>query len=185
MLVACVWAIYAWSFVHRAIRFQRIVDVQLFGFFTLVAVLTLLRRPARTVGPAWDGLLGFAGTVMPVLMLRPGGSGWTIPSEVLQGLGVVLMVAAAVSLGRSFGVTPADRGLRTTGLYGVVRHPLYAAELLFFVGYLLGHPSWRNAVGLGLVVAVQVARIFREERILAGYASYAALVRWRLIPHVW
>jgi protein-S-isoprenylcysteine O-methyltransferase Ste14 len=95
------------------------------------------------------------------------------------------MLVALAWLGRSFGIAPADRGLRTGGPYGWVRHPLYAAEILFYVGYVVAHPSWRNLAALVFGGAIQVFRIVREERILEGYAPYAARVRWRLLPLVW
>jgi len=42
-----------------------------------------------------------------------------------------------------------------------------------------------NGLLLGLLVALQIARIRREERLIAGYPDYARAVRWRLIPGLW
>jgi protein-S-isoprenylcysteine O-methyltransferase Ste14 len=104
---------------------------------------------------------------------------------IIQTLSLAGSTLALISLGRSFAIAPADRGLRTKGLYGGLRHPLYATELLFYVGYLLANPSWRNALAFNVIAVIQVIRIYREERILAGYGCYAAQVRWRLVPFVW
>ena len=113
----------------------------------------------------------------------PGNLYWL--GEIIQVAGLIGMVAAAISLGRSFGIAPADRGLRTTGLYAWVRHPLYAMEISFFVGFLLANPSWRNLAILIADTTVQLVRALREERILKDYPSYAGRVRWRLLPLVW
>ena len=84
-----------------------------------------------------------------------------------------------------------DRGqtVVSTGPYRYVRHPMYAAGLLFFLGsgFLLG--SWIGVL-LGLpLVGILARRAVGEERVLQkglkGYDAYMAQVRWRLIPHVW
>ena len=76
-----------------------------------------------------------------------------------------------------------------TGLYGIVRHPMYAATLLMFLAMpvILGSPL-SLAVMLGYLPIIQV-RMDGEERLLAheldGYADYLKRIRWRVIPHVW
>lgn len=95
------------------------------------------------------------------------------------------MTIALISLGRSFGIAPADRGLRTVGFYRWIRHPLYASELCFYVGYLMANPSVRNLLGLVVCTIVLIGRIWREEQILEGYERYAQQVPYRLIPYVW
>jgi protein-S-isoprenylcysteine O-methyltransferase Ste14 len=104
---------------------------------------------------------------------------------VVQSLALIGMIAALVSLGRSFGIAPADRGLVRSGLYHYVRHPLYATELLFNAGYLIANLSWRNLIAFVLFAVIQGVRLSREERIISGYAPYASRVRWRLVPLVW
>ncbi len=185
LLVASGWTLYAAAYLVRAISGEGFVDLELLVFFTVLVVLFLLRHPAQRTGVLWESLLAFAGTILPPVMLRsvPGGLRWLgEPIEIIGGLG---MIAAAISLGRSFGIAPADRGLQTKGLYRWLRHPLYAAEMCFYIGYLVANPTWRNLSGLTASAAIQLARIAREERILEGYVVYAQRVRWRLIPFVW
>jgi protein-S-isoprenylcysteine O-methyltransferase Ste14 len=84
-----------------------------------------------------------------------------------------------------------DRGqtVVTTGLYGHVRHPMYAGAIVFLIGTSLLLGSWWGLVGvLGLAVLLGL-RIQIEEKTLRaglqGYGDYAAQVRYRLIPLVW
>lgn len=76
-----------------------------------------------------------------------------------------------------------------TGLYGVVRHPMYMSTLLLFLAMplVLGSPP-SLAVSL-LYVPIIAGRIRGEEALLteelAGYADYCKRVRWRLVPFVW
>jgi protein-S-isoprenylcysteine O-methyltransferase Ste14 len=76
-----------------------------------------------------------------------------------------------------------------TGLYGIVRHPMYSTTLLLFLSMpvVLGSPfSLAILLAYPLIIA---KRIRNEEAVLArdlpGYDAYLRKVRWRLIPHVW
>lgn len=104
----------------------------------------------------------------------------------LAGCGAVF--AAMASLGRSFGVLPACRGVRTGGLYRAVRHPVYAGYVAMDAGFLLAYPSPANAVVLAVGLGLYVLRIRAEERLLrrdAAWRRYRARVRWRLLPGLW
>lgn len=76
-----------------------------------------------------------------------------------------------------------------TGLYGVVRHPMYAATVLLFLAMPLVLGSW-IAFAVFLVYPILLAvRIGHEEELLraelSGYDAYLRKVRWRMIPFVW
>lgn len=178
------WALYAGGFLKRLLSGGGLVELGQVTAVTVFAALFLLRRPAQRTGTTWETLLALAGTFLPVAMRpAPGNLYWL--GEIIQVAGLVGMAAAGISLGRSFGIAPADRGLRTTGLYAWVRHPLYAMEIAYFVGFLVANPSWRNLVVLIADATLQIFRALREERILMDYASYSGRVRWRLLPLVW
>lgn len=76
-----------------------------------------------------------------------------------------------------------------TGLYGIVRHPMYAVTLVLFLSMPLVLGSWLSLAALLAYPAIIVARIRDEERVLTqglpGYAAYTQRVRWRLIPFIW
>lgn len=76
-----------------------------------------------------------------------------------------------------------------TGLYGVVRHPMYAATLLLFLSMPLILGSWPAFVIFLAYPAIIVKRLLNEEQVLKqgldGYEAYTRKVRWRLIPFIW
>ena len=76
-----------------------------------------------------------------------------------------------------------------TGLYGVVRHPMYLATILLFGAVPLMLGSWYMLIPFGFYPALLVFRIRNEEELLAkqlaGYEAYQKKVKYRLIPLVW
>jgi protein-S-isoprenylcysteine O-methyltransferase Ste14 len=76
-----------------------------------------------------------------------------------------------------------------SGVYGVVRHPMYAGAVLLLVGMPLWLESYAAALLASIPIGTLVVRILVEElflrRALAGYNAYTERVRYRLIPFVW
>ncbi|KWE60436.1 isoprenylcysteine carboxylmethyltransferase family protein [Burkholderia sp. MSMB2157WGS] len=106
---------------------------------------------------------------------------------VWQVSGIAWQLFAKLSLGRSFGLLPANRGVVSTGAYRFMRHPIYAGYLLSEIGFLLANFSTRNLLTIGIWMLLQIARIVMEERVLsedADYRAYKTKVRYRLIPGV-
>ncbi len=83
----------------------------------------------------------------------------------------------------------ADQPLVSTGLYGVVRHPMYSAALVMMISTPLALGSLWGLPIMLLAAPVLAARILDEEKVLAdelaGYREYKNEVRYRLIPGVW
>ena len=92
--------------------------------------------------------------------------------------------SAVVKLQRARGHKVAD-----TGLYAVVRHPMYAGALFYFVGLPLVLGSWWGFAFVPALVAGLGLRAVLEERVLMAeledYAAYARRVRWRFVPGIW
>ncbi|MBR2934623.1 MAG: isoprenylcysteine carboxylmethyltransferase family protein [Oscillospiraceae bacterium] len=76
-----------------------------------------------------------------------------------------------------------------TGLYGIVRHPMYAATVILFLSMPLVLGSWVSFVVFLVYPLLIVKRIRNEEQVLEaelnGYADYKARVKYRLIPYIW
>ena len=77
----------------------------------------------------------------------------------------------------------------STGLYGVVRHPMYLATLLMFLPIPLILQSLWGLIPFALYPVIIVVRILNEEKVLTdgldGYAEYKKQVKYRLIPFIW
>lgn len=154
----------------------------------IIAVVLLVHRPANQASARpGDVVLGWVGTLLPLAMratTEPAGP----LSLAIVVIGSLLASGAILSLGRSFGMEPAHRGLQTGKLYRIVRHPIYAAYLIIVGGFLTAYLSWWNGLVALTWLGVQIARIRREEALLSNderYQRYAQEVRWRLVPRAW
>jgi len=101
--------------------------------------------------------------------------------------GFMLMIWAKLSLGRSFGILPGKRKLVFSGPYAFIRHPIYAGFLMVDLSYLLTDYNPQNAFVLSSMLACQLYRVVREERLLRedpAYVAYCEEVRHRFIPFV-
>lgn len=133
---------------------------------------------AFVVLPSTDGLLG-----------RIAVPGERVVGTAVFVVGVVIGIVAMVRLGRQLVPQPTPvRGGRLidSGMYGVVRHPIYAAVLLLIAGSVVRVLS---VAGLLLIVASVVffdRKSAHEEALLAeaypGYDAYRRRVRWKLLP---
>ena len=105
----------------------------------------------------------------------------------LQALGLCWQIYAKLSLGRSFGLLPADRGIITGGAYRWIRHPIYFGYFLAHLGFLTANFGAQNVLVLCALYLLQGMRIVREEKLLArneAYRDYCRTVRYRLVPYV-
>jgi protein-S-isoprenylcysteine O-methyltransferase Ste14 len=154
------------------------------------AALFLVRRDPLSVSGSTLAWIAAAVGSFAMLLARPAGSGGLAHSvsEPLQLVGVAIAVTSLGALGRSFGIVAANRGVRTAGLYRVVRHPVYLGYLVSWVGYVGENPSVRNTLLLLAGFIGQLIRIREEEHVLlhdTSYRRYTANVRRRLIPYVY
>jgi protein-S-isoprenylcysteine O-methyltransferase Ste14 len=154
-----------------------------------VAVLFLIRRPTKDVSSRRLAWIAAPIGSFAMLLARPEGGGLPqLPCEALQLIGVAVALVSLGTLGRSFGLVAANRGVKTRGPYGLIRHPAYTGYLIAYLGYVAESPSLRNVALLTVSTAFQLVRIAEEERVLAkedGYRAYARRVRFRLVPYVY
>ena len=77
----------------------------------------------------------------------------------------------------------------STGLYGIVRHPMYMATLLLFMVMPLVLGSWWALIPFAFYPAIIISRLKDEEELLtrelAGYVAYKEKVKYRIIPFIW
>jgi len=77
----------------------------------------------------------------------------------------------------------------STGLYAVMRHPMYAGAIMVLIGMPLALASWWGLLFLPLFTGLLAGRLLHEESFLSnnllGYSAYMLRVRYRLVPYVW
>lgn len=162
-----------------------VLSLLLFAQAGLAALLMIFRRKAAAAAPPWVEASAWFSAAMPLLFHTPAAQH---PWQCLLPVpGLALTLWALASLGTAFGIAPARRSLVVRGPYRLLRHPMYAGELLSLAGAWVSAPGlWNLAVFLAFAASL-VWRISQEERILddCGYTEYAVSVRWRLLPGVW
>ena len=99
-----------------------------------------------------------------------------------------IQISGKLFLRRSFGIAPANRGIKRDGVYRFVRHPIYAGYLFTHIGILLVMPSLVNLAIYAIGWWAQILRIDAEEALLGqdpDYRDYMQQTRWRLIPGIY
>jgi len=144
---------------------------------------------------AVSGLLFLAGFTVAGLDFR---FGWSrVPLGVTVAASVILLVSYALYaevmrenayLSRTVEVQEGQKVV-DTGLYGIVRHPMYAVTLWLFLSIPVVLGSWWALLCFLPYVAVIAVRIRNEEKVLEagldGYADYKKRVKYRLFPFIW
>lgn len=108
---------------------------------------------------------------------------------VAVGLGVAMLTIVQNGYAAVNVTVEAGQTLASTGLYALVRHPMYAGNVILMVGVPLALGSYWGLVFVIPGLIALVLRIRDEEELLshelAGYRQYTQRVRYRLVPHVW
>jgi protein-S-isoprenylcysteine O-methyltransferase Ste14 len=183
-----VWALLAAAFAAQALLVA--LDDYMFESWLAVmlhlqaSILFMVRRSATVASRAPSELaVATLGTLYPLAYQSDEGTQGA--GFVVSICGILLALFAIAHLGRSFGIVPALRELRTCGPYAVVRHPIYAAYMLLDIGVVLSAPTPQNALIALAGIGLTALRIRFEERLLtrhAVYDAYARRVRYRLLP---
>lgn len=144
---------------------------------------------------AVSGLLFVAGFVVAGLDFR---FVWSeVPIWVVIASSVILLISYALYaevmrenayLSRTVEVQENQKVI-DTGLYGIIRHPMYAVTIWLFLSIPLVLGSWWALLFFAPYVVVIVVRILNEEKVLEagleGYTEYKKRVKYRLLPFIW
>lgn len=141
------------------------------------------------------GLVFMAGFVLAGLDFR---FGWSdVPLPVVIAASVIFLIGYGLYaevmrenayLSRTVKVEEGQTVI-STGLYGIVRHPMYLASVLMFLSIPLVMGSWYALIPFAFYPLLMVVRILDEEKLLtaelSGYEEYKRKVKYRMIPFIW
>lgn len=179
------------------------IPMLLMGIVMLIKSPELLRKrlqnketqTAQKGVVALSGLMFLAGFLLAGMDFR---FGWIVLPKAVSVIAAVIFLAGYAMyaevlrenayLSRTVEVQTHQKVI-DTGLYGVVRHPMYAATLLMFLSMPLVLGSVISLIVFLVYPAVIAVRIRNEEQVLreglTGYADYQKRVKYRLVPFIW
>lgn len=112
-----------------------------------------------------------------------------LAGALITSFGAMIVMLALIDLGDSFTVLVSFNRLKTSGIYRLVRHPMYLGHGLLVSGAILMYLSWTNVLVFFAFWLITLWRIQLEESFLSNmsphYSKYMAKVRHRIIPLVY
>ena len=181
----------------------------LFGPMLIAGFVMLFRSPAllekrldaKEKQATQKGIVGFSGLMFVASFVIAGLDwrfGWSYISMPVVIVAAVLLLGAYglyaevmrenAYLSRTIKVEEGQKVV-DTGLYGIVRHPMYSATLLLFMTMPLVLGSWYALIPMAFYPVIISVRLLDEEKLLTrelpGYEAYKQKVKYRLIPFIW
>ena len=179
------------------------VPMLIAGFVMLAKSPEFLKKrlDAKEKQATQKGVIAFAGLMFLVGFVVAGLDfrfGWSqMPNWIVIAASVLFLIAYGLYaevmrenayLSRTIKVEEGQTVVET-GLYGIVRHPMYAVTILLFLMIPLMLGSWYALIAFAFYPGVIVIRLKDEEELLKrelpGYSDYMQKVKYRLIPFVW
>lgn len=125
------------------------------------------RNPAQTKSSTLPSVLAYVSSAMPLLYLGPtiANKSLFLASDLLAILGFLIVVLATIELGTSIGISPANRGLVRTGIYRLIKHPMYVGYVISEIGMVLLNPL--NVLILFISSSQYLVRTRLENKVLS------------------
>jgi protein-S-isoprenylcysteine O-methyltransferase Ste14 len=182
------------------------VSTNIIGIYLALKDPALLERrikagPGAETRPTQKALiaLAFAGAIgLVIASVLDHRFGWSHVPALVSVLGnalvaLGLMIDLLVFRENSYGASTIEKmegqKVISTGLYALVRHPMYVGVLIMVIGVPLALGSYWGLLLMLFNVPILVLRILDEEKMLAldldGYTNYMRTVRYRLVPGLW
>ncbi|MGE5621195.1 MAG: methyltransferase family protein [archaeon] len=183
--------VYRETRIAEIFRTMQIIDITFFIHNVLLIMFVLFRREYRDLDTSplhWGvSIVSFFSNLFFLRMSESPQAVQEIADYINAGA-IIFGIVTIFNLGRSFGIIPAVRVIKTGGLYGLIRHPMYVSDFLFKVPVVLKYFSVYNFFILALSVYMYILRAGYEEEILmkqGEYRAYADKVKYRFIPFVY
>ena len=168
----------------------RLTGLLLLASETLVVVLTVMRRSTSIIDRSYRARILTALSLLGPMLVRPSSVAALAPevmTVLLSAAGLTIVIGGKLSLGRSFGLMPANRGIVSSGLYKLVRHPIYMGYLITHTGFVAANPTlWNVLMVVGADLALMWRAVCEEETLQKdeAYRGYQQMVRWRVVPGI-
>ncbi|MBO0879825.1 MAG: isoprenylcysteine carboxylmethyltransferase family protein [Mycobacterium sp.] len=164
---------------ERRLRAEAVGETRMFQ--KVIASLALLLVMASIVFSALDHRFGWSPVQTTLCLVGD--------VVVAIGLGFAILVMTQNAYAGTTVLVEAEQRLVSTGLYGLVRHPMYTGNVIMMMGIPLALGSYWELTFVIPGVVVFGLRIRDEEALLmqelSGYHEYAQQVQYRLVPYVW
>jgi protein-S-isoprenylcysteine O-methyltransferase Ste14 len=190
LLIGALFALMSFNLFGNFLKTGRVTGLLLLASESLVLIFTIARRPAQRVDRSVAARSMTMVSLVGPQLLRAGGAASLAPdvlTAVVSAIGLCVVISGKVTLGRSFGLVPANRGVVVEGPYSLVRHPIYLGYLVTHAAFLAANPRPLNIVIMVVADSALIARALIEERVLrldAAYEAYCHRVGWHLVPGV-
>jgi len=188
ILLSMLWGRFAIHSLNHFITYDSLVAAGLFIVNTILFLLFLTRRQSKiTSNSVIDWLIAFFTVVLSFnykTLINVSGIFQNISSSI-QVIGILLLIISLLSLGRSFGIVPANRIIKQNGAYQWIRHPIYSSEIIFYIGFVIGNWNIQNLIITLLIISGQLFRAHAEEKLLLHdneYKNYTTKVIYRFLP---
>jgi protein-S-isoprenylcysteine O-methyltransferase Ste14 len=189
--LSIIFFIFAYRMVNNLIATgSPFVFIYLVDQLLVLTFILLRRRTDEITVRSWEWFTGFGGTFLPLLVIPIEGAA-LVPATIVVSLmlaGIAVHLWAKLTLRRSMGVVAANRGVKISGPYRYIRHPMYAGYVLVHIGLLLNWPSLPNAIIILSCWALFIWRIIAEERVLSADPLYREMKErtpFRLVPGIY
>jgi protein-S-isoprenylcysteine O-methyltransferase Ste14 len=147
----------------------------------LILFFAVILSLALAILPGLDHCFGWSVVPVPLVLLGDLG--------VVAGMSITFFVFRANTHAAATVKVEQNQQVISTGLYGIVRHPMYFGALVVFIATPLALGSFWTLLLVPLLFAVLALRLLDEERFLRanlpGYTAYCQKVRFHLIPFLW
>jgi protein-S-isoprenylcysteine O-methyltransferase Ste14 len=159
-------------------------------FYPLSGIIWFFLREKENKGEVYwpSRIFAFLVRFSPILLTSPFMTKTITPKAAyITSLGALIVIASIWNLNFSYGWVPANRGVKTEGLYKIVRHPMYLGHSIMLTGWLLLYGSLFNLIVYTIFILINITLIFLEEQVLVKdekYRKYCKNVRYRLIPYI-
>lgn len=147
----------------------------------LIQLINLAILMAAFIVPGLDRRYGWSAVPVEGIIITDAG--------ILGGYLIIFLVFRENSYASRIVEVDQEQKVITTGLYSIVRHPMYLGVLIMYLPTPLALGSYYGLIPMAFLPAALVFRILNEEKVLRenldGYEEYCRKTRYRLIPFIW